>query len=225
MGTEQDPGSRSSRSANRPVLQHPTRHQARAEGARAGFILGSVVVMQFERTPLHDAWLISLQRMNDDRGSFARAFCEDEFAAHGLPTHFPQCNISTNTRRGTMRGMHFNAPPFAESKYLRCVRGAVHDVIVDLRRESKSFGRSFGLELSAENGLALFVPGGFAHGFLTLCDDTEVHYYMGAKYQPDAGRGFRWNDPAFAIEWPREPAVISSRDAIYPNFDDTLLDP
>ena len=181
--------------------------------------------MQFERTRLDGAWLISLQRMGDDRGSFARTFCEDEFAAHGLPTHFPQCNISANTHAGTMRGMHFNAPPFAESKYLRCVRGAVHDVIVDLRRESSSFGQSFGVELSAENGLALFVPAGFAHGFLTLRDDTDVHYHMGAKYQPDAGRGFRWNDPMFAVEWPSQPSVISPRDAAYPDFDETLLDP
>jgi dTDP-4-dehydrorhamnose 3,5-epimerase len=180
--------------------------------------------VRFERTPLGGAWIIELEPNRDERGSFARSFCEHEFAAHGLPIRFPQSNISHNTHAGTMRGMHFNAPDHEESKVVRCTRGAVYDVIVDLRRESSTYRHWFGIELDAESGRALFVPEGFAHGFLTLVDDTDVSYLMGAFYEPDAALGVRWDDPAFDIDWPREPAVISRRDATYPDFEPKLIE-
>ena len=180
--------------------------------------------MRFERTSLDGAWVIDLDRMPDERGAFARTYCDTEFAAHGLPTQFPQCNMSENTRAGTLRGMHFNITAFAESKFLRCVRGAIYDVIVDLRRASPTYGKWIGIELSAENGRALFVPEGFAHGFLTLRDGTDVYYHMGAAFQPHAARGFRWNDPEFQIEWPSQPTVMSERDATYLDFVPTLLE-
>jgi len=175
--------------------------------------------MRFEATPLDGARVIELDRHADERGWFARTFCEDELAAHGLPTRFPQCNLSSNRRAGTLRGMHVNVAGHWESKLVRCVRGAVHDVIVDLRPGSSTRHRWYGTELSAENGRALFVPEGFAHGFLTLVDDCDVHYHMGASYVPDAGRGFRWDDPTFGIEWPAPPVLLSERDATYPDFD------
>lgn len=174
--------------------------------------------MRFEPAPLGGAWFIDLDRHGDERGSFARTFCAREFADHGLPTRFPQSNVSSNERAGTLRGMHFNAAPHAESKVVRCTRGAVFDVVVDLRDGSPTHARWFGIELSADNGRALYVPEGFAHGFLTLVDTTDVAYQMGAFYRPDAARGVRWNDPAFGIRWPRQPTVISERDATYPDF-------
>jgi dTDP-4-dehydrorhamnose 3,5-epimerase len=173
--------------------------------------------MRFEPTPVDGAWVIELEPHDDDRGSFARTYCDDEFAAHRLPTHFPQCNLSRNTRAGTMRGMHYNVAARAEAKLVRCVRGAVHDVIVDLRRGSPTRGRWFGVELTADDGRALFVPKGFAHGFLTLADQTDVYYHMSEMFSPDAARGFRWDDPAFGIHWPAPPSVISERDATYPD--------
>lgn len=179
--------------------------------------------MRFEALPLAGACVIELDRHEDERGSFARAFCEEEFAAHRLPTRFPQCNLSTNRRDGTLRGMHVNIRSAWESKLVRCVRGAVYDVIVDMRDESPSRHAWAGVELSAENGRALFVPEGFAHGFLTLVDDTDVYYHMGAVFRPAAARGFRWDDPAFAIRWPRHPLVISERDAAYPDYVPSLL--
>ena len=180
--------------------------------------------MRFTPLALDGAWVIELERHEDERGSFARTFCEQEFAAHGLPTSFPQSNISTNRTSGTLRGMHFNTRAHWESKLVRCSRGAVHDVIVDLRSGSATHGRWVGVDLSAVDGTALFVPEGFAHGFITLQDDTEVLYQMGSSYVPDAARGVRWDDPAFAITWPRRPAVMSARDAEYPDYDPTVLD-
>jgi dTDP-4-dehydrorhamnose 3,5-epimerase len=180
--------------------------------------------MRFEPTALGGAWVIELDRHVDDRGAFARAFCEDEFASVGLPSRFPQCNLSFNTRAGTLRGMHLNAAAHFESKLIRCVRGSLYDVIVDLRSDSPTEGQWLGVELSAENGRALFVPEGFGHGFLTLEDSTDVFYQMGNFYQPDAARGFRWNDPQFAVQWPFEPKVISERDASFPDFDPRILE-
>lgn len=179
--------------------------------------------MRFERLPLAGAWIIDLERHEDERGSFARAFCEDEFAEHGLPIHYPQANLSTNRRSGTLRGMHLNVRAAWEAKLVRCVRGAVYDVIVDVREESSTRHGWTGVELSAENGRALFVPEGFAHGFVTLADETDVYYQMGAVFRPWAARGFRWDDPTFGITWPRIPAVISERDATYPDYDPSLL--
>jgi dTDP-4-dehydrorhamnose 3,5-epimerase len=175
----------------------------------------------FKETELAGAYVIELEERGDERGSFARTFCEREFAAHGLPTRFPQSNLSRNRRAGTLRGMHFQVAPFAESKLVRPSAGAIYDVIVDLRPGSATRLRSFGIELAAKVGTALFIPAGFAHGFITLADDTEVHYQMGEFFHPDAARGFRWNDPTFSIRWPREPAVINPRDASYPDFADT----
>lgn len=180
--------------------------------------------MNFTETRLEGVVVIDLERHTDERGSFARTFCAREFAERGLPTEYPQCNLSSNRRTGTLRGMHFNAHPHGESKVVRCVRGAIHDVVVDLRTGSTTRFRSFGLELSASNGTALFVPAGFAHGFVTLEDDTDVYYHMGAIYRPDAARGLRWDDPMLAIEWPRPPEVMSEADAGYPDLDATSFD-
>lgn len=180
--------------------------------------------MRFVATPLTGAWIVELEPNLDDRGFFARTFCAREFADHGLPTTFPQSNLSRNTRAGTLRGMHFNVARAAESKLIRCARGAVHDVIVDIRPGSPTYCQWFAAELDAVVGRALFVPAGFAHGFLTLVDDTDVEYQMGAFYTPDAARGVRWNDPGFGITWPREPVVISPRDASYADFEPSVLD-
>jgi dTDP-4-dehydrorhamnose 3,5-epimerase len=180
--------------------------------------------MRFVETELPGAWLVELQQHEDSRGFFARTFCEEEFAKHGLPTRFPQCNLSRNTRARTLRGMHFNAAPDSESKLVRCNTGAIWDVIVDLRRGSPSRLRWIGVELTAEKGNALFIPEGFAHGFLTLQDGTDISYLMGRSYVAGAARGLRWDDPRLAIRWPQEPAVISDRDATWPAFDEAALD-
>jgi len=174
--------------------------------------------VRFAETRLPGAYVIELEPNVDERGFFARTFCEREFAEHGLPTRFPQCNLSRNRRRGTLRGMHFETPPTSESKLVRCSTGAVYDVIVDLRPDSPARFRWLGIELTAESGRALFVPAGFAHGFLTLTDDTDVFYHMGDSYRPGSARGFRWNDPRFDITWPSAPGTISERDAHYPDF-------
>jgi dTDP-4-dehydrorhamnose 3,5-epimerase len=172
----------------------------------------------FEPVGLGDACLVDLEPHLDERGFFARSFCERELAERGLPSRFPQCNLSRNTRVGTLRGMHFQDGPVSEAKIVRAVRGAVYDVIVDIRPESATFARWYGVELSAETGKALFVPGGFAHGFVTLADATDVFYHMSEFFRPEGARGFRWNDPRFGIRWPRLPSVISDRDATYPDF-------
>lgn len=174
--------------------------------------------MIFRETPLAGAFRIELEQRSDERGFFARSYCEREFAAHGLPTRFPQSNLSRNLKAGTLRGMHYNLPRFAEAKLVRPASGAIFDVIVDLRRGSPTRMQAYGAELRAEQGSALFVPAGFAHGFITLEDDTFVHYQMGEFFEPDAARGFRFDDPAFQLSWPRSPAVIAARDASYPDF-------
>jgi dTDP-4-dehydrorhamnose 3,5-epimerase len=175
--------------------------------------------MVFRETKLGGAYIIDLAPRPDERGFFARTFCEREFAEHGLPTRFPQCNLSRNDRAKTLRGMHYQAAPHRESKVVRCVTGAIHDVIVDLRPGSPTHLGWVGVELSARNGRALFVPEGFAHGFVTLEDATDVFYHMGAFFQSEGARGARWNDPRFGIEWPVTPAIIAARDAAYPDFD------
>lgn len=154
----------------------------------------------------------------DKRGLFARTYDAAAFAAAGLPTLWPQCNTSANRRKGTLRGMHYQAEPRPDSKLVRCTRGRIFDVVVDLRKNSASFGQWVGVELSEDNRDALAVPAGCAHGFLTLEDDCEIFYMMGEVYVPELARGVRWNDPAFAIRWPAEPTVIAERDANWPDF-------
>lgn len=175
--------------------------------------------MIFTATPIPGVCVVDLERREDPRGWFARSWCVDEFASRGLVFQPVQANLSFNETRGTLRGMHYQAAPHAESKLVRCSRGCFWDVALDLRPESPAYKTWFGIELSALNGRGLFIPEGCAHGFQTLEDDTEVSYLMGAKYQPDAARGLRWNDPAFGIQWPlAADAVLSPRDASYPDF-------
>ena len=174
--------------------------------------------MKFEPTPLHGAYLIHQERIVDDRGFFARTFAREEFAAHGLTTQIVHCNTSFNRRRGTLRGMHWQVPPFTEAKLIRCTAGAIHDVIVDLRPASSAYGTWFGTTLTADDGTMLYCPEQFAHGFITLTDDVEIAYQMSQVYSPDHARGARWDDPFFAIRWPIEPTVITARDRGYANF-------
>ena len=174
--------------------------------------------MKFESTPLAGAFVIDLERREDERGFFARSYCEREFKAQGLDPCVAQCNISFNKRRGTLRGLHWQVSPYGEAKLVRVTRGALWDVIVDLRSDSPTYCRGFAVELTAENRRALYVPEGFAHGFQTLVDDVEVCYQMSAFYAREAQRGARWDDPAFGLEWPIIPPFMSERDADYPDF-------
>jgi len=172
--------------------------------------------MRFRETPLKGAFVVELNRIEDDRGFFARSFCENEFSAHGLAERFVQCNVSFSHRVGTLRGMHYQQAPHAEDKLVRCTMGAVYDVIVDIRRDSKTYLKSFGLELSASSRTALYIPRNFAHGFQTLSDDTEVFYQMSELYCAESARGLRWNDPALSIDWPLPNPIMSDRDHSYP---------
>jgi dTDP-4-dehydrorhamnose 3,5-epimerase len=174
--------------------------------------------MIFEETPLRGAFVIEVERLEDERGYFARTWCQREFEAHGLRPVWVQCNTSYNVRRGTLRGMHLQAAPHAEAKLVRCTRGSLYDVIIDLRPESPTFKQWFSVELSARNLRMVYVPEGFAHGFLTLEDDTQVFYQMSEFYAAHCADGVRWNDPAFGIRWPAEAEVISPRDSQYPDF-------
>jgi dTDP-4-dehydrorhamnose 3,5-epimerase len=174
--------------------------------------------MRFTELSLAGAFVIDLEPHPDERGFFARCFAEEEFAQRGLTVRFPHCNLSRNLREGTLRGMHYAVAPSEESKVVRCTTGAICDVIVDIRRGSPTFGRWERVELTAENGRAVYIPAGLAHGFLTLVDHTDVFYQMGDIFRPGTARGFRWNDETFAIEWPHAPRVISARDAGYPGF-------
>jgi dTDP-4-dehydrorhamnose 3,5-epimerase len=177
--------------------------------------------MRFMQTPLAGTWVIELELVTDERGSFARTFDAHEFRERGMDPAVLQCNTSFNARAGTLRGMHFQADPYAEPKLVRCVRGSIFDVALDLRPESPTYCRWHGVELSADNGRMLFVPRGFAHGYQTLVDDCEILYQMGERYVPDAARGIRWDDPTFAIEWPTaaRDRVISDRDRSYADFE------
>ena len=174
--------------------------------------------MMFTACPIAGAWLIAAEKSTDERGFFARTHCVAEFTAHGLTATYRQSSISHNKKRGTLRGMHYQARPHAETKLVRCTAGAVHDVIVDIRPASASFRRWFGVELSVDNGRALYIPEGVAHGFLTLSDATDLLYMISVDYVAESARGFRWNDAAFGIKWPFAPALISARDAGYPDF-------
>jgi dTDP-4-dehydrorhamnose 3,5-epimerase len=174
--------------------------------------------MIFRPTELLGAFVLEPEPLEDERGIFARTWCAQEAEEHGLESRVVQCNVSYNRRKGTLRGMHWQVAPHAETKLVRCTRGAIHDVIVDIRPDSPTRGRSHAELLSAERRNMLYVPVGFAHGFLTLEDHAEVFYQMSEYYAPDAARGFRWDDPAFGLRWPAEPSVISERDRSYPDF-------
>ena len=175
--------------------------------------------MKFLESPLAGAYTIEMDRLEDERGFFARSYGAEEFAARGLAAAMPQSSVSFNARRGTLRGLHYQAEPHAEDKLVRCTAGAVFDVIVDVRPASPTYRRWFAAELSAANRRSLFVPPGLAHGFISLIEHTEVYYMISVAHSPELSRGFRWNDPAFAIEWPMPPTVISARDASYPLLD------
>ena len=175
--------------------------------------------MIFTATPLCGAYLIELERKGDERGFFARAFCEQEFRQHNLIKHFCQVNNSLSPRKGTLRGLHYQLAPKAETKLVRCIRGALFDLILDLREGSATFGKSFGAELSADNRRMMYVPKGFAHGFITLADDTEAFYFVDEFYAPEYERGIRYDDPTFQLRWPMKPTVISDKDRGYPVFD------
>ena len=176
--------------------------------------------MRFTETDLPDAFVIDLDRWVDERGFFARVWCRDEFAAADLTTELAQCSISRSTQVGTLRGMHFQRAPHEEAKLVRCTRGAIYDVIVDLRPASATRGRWTAVELDATSGRALYVPKGFAHGFQTLEDDTDVLYMISNRYAPEAATGFRWDDPLFAVVWPETSLrTISERDCSWPDFE------
>lgn len=174
--------------------------------------------MKFLPCVLQGAFRIELETRSDDRGFFARSWCAAEAEAHGLDPRVAQCNVSHNLRRGTLRGMHFQTAPRAEAKLVRCTRGAIVDVILDLRPDSPTYRRWERFELNETNGSAVYVPRGFAHGFQTLADDTDVLYQMSEFYSEAHARGVRWNDPAFGIEWPIPDPILSAKDASYPDF-------
>jgi dTDP-4-dehydrorhamnose 3,5-epimerase len=174
--------------------------------------------MRFETLALAGAYLVELEQHEDERGFFARSFCEDEFAAKGLINHFAQSSISFNIRRGTVRGMHFTAAPHGETKLVRCTAGAIHDVIIDLRPEAPTYLEAISVELSARNRRALYIPADFAHGFQTLTDETEVLYMIDRPFLPGSGRGLCWNDPAVRVEWPEPITVISQKDLQFPKW-------
>ena len=174
--------------------------------------------MLFTETSLSGVYVVDLFRLEDERGFFGRSWCQQEFESHHLNPRLVQCNISFNKKRGTLRGMHYQLAPFEEAKLVRCTRGAIYDVALDLRPDSPTFRNWLPVELTAENRRALYIPEGLAHGFQTLADDAEVFYQMSQFYSPEAARGVRWNDPAFNIQWPIAAPVISERDNNYPDW-------
>jgi dTDP-4-dehydrorhamnose 3,5-epimerase len=176
--------------------------------------------VRYTKTSLPGAWVIEVERLGDERGWFARTFDAEELRVHGMNPQVVECNASFNAHRDTLRGMHYQADPHGESKLVRCVRGAIFDVAVDLRPDSPTYCKWHGIELTAENGLAFYVPVGLAHGFQTLSDDCEVHYQMGHHYVPESARGVRYDDPEFGIEWPKPHGrrIVSERDSSYPDF-------
>ena len=174
--------------------------------------------MTFQETKLPGVFEIHLEPMGDERGFFARSWCQREFEGQGLNPVTAQCNISFNEKKGTLRGLHFQAEPYPEAKLVRCTQGSIYDVAVDLRPASPAYRHWLGITLTAAQRNMLYIPEGLAHGFLTLQENTEVFYQMSEFYDPASARGVRWNDPAFGIDWPSEPQVISSRDRDYPDF-------
>jgi dTDP-4-dehydrorhamnose 3,5-epimerase len=180
--------------------------------------------MKMKALDLPDAVVVELEPHADERGFFARTWCAREFEDAGLPSAIAQTNLSQTRQRGAIRGLHYQRPPSREGKIVRCVRGGIFDVIVDIRPDSKAFLEHAGVELTAINRLALYIPPGFAHGFQTLEPDTEVWYQMTDFYQPGLGGGLRWNDPELGIEWPLEPSTMNERDATYPDLDRSALE-
>lgn len=174
--------------------------------------------MRFHETTLPGAYVIELEKKGDDRGFFARFYCTKEFAKHGLESNFVQVNNSLSAYKGTLRGIHYQLHPMAEAKLVRCIRGALWDVIVDLREDSPTFGNWYSEELTAENRLMMYVPKGFGHAFMTLEDNTEALYMVSEFYSPENERGIRWNDTRFNIQWPMHPVVISDKDKAHPDF-------
>lgn len=174
--------------------------------------------MIFTETPLQGAFIVDIEPHTDERGFFARTFCVREFEEHGLNSAIVQCNISSNIKAGTVRGMHFQKEPVSEAKLVRCVRGAIHDVIVDLRPQSPTYRHHFAVELNVDNQRALFIPKSFAQGFQTLAYETDVEYQMSEFYTPGSGCGYRYDDPAFAIHWPLPVTIISKQDLDWPPF-------
>jgi dTDP-4-dehydrorhamnose 3,5-epimerase len=179
--------------------------------------------VRFLATDIPGCWILEPERLADERGYFARTWCARELGERGLEARLVQCSVSWNRRRGTLRGMHYQAPPCAEAKVVRCTHGAIYDVAVDLRPDSPTFRRWVGAQLTRENGRALYIPRGFGHGFLTLQDDTELSYQMSEFYVPEQARGVRWDDPLFGIEWPGAVQVIAPRDRDYPDADPARL--
>lgn len=174
--------------------------------------------MKFTETFLQGAFLIELEPHRDERGFFARTFCRDEFRKRGLNSSFAQCSTSFNARRGTLRGMHYQMKPHEEAKLVRCTRGSIYDLIVDIRPESPTFKKWFAVELTAINLLMLYVPEGFAHGFQTLEDESEVFYQISEVYHPEYSGGIRWDDPVFEFRWPVEERIMSERDCGFADF-------
>ena len=174
--------------------------------------------MKFSPTPIAGAYIVDVEPRSDERGSFSRIFCTAEFGAAGIEFAAAQISIANSVHTLTLRGMHFNAPPFQEAKLVRCIRGSIHEVAIDLRRDSPSFRQWIGLELSHGNGRALFVPAGCAQGYLTLQADCDVLYQMDRAHVPGVDRGVRWDDPAFGVQWPQQPGVMHPRDANYPDY-------
>jgi dTDP-4-dehydrorhamnose 3,5-epimerase len=174
--------------------------------------------MIFTETKLKGAFIVEPEKLKDDRGFFARSWCAREFEAHALNPRLSQCSISFSKQRGTLRGMHYQVSPQEEAKLVRCTSGSIYDAIIDLRPESQTVKKYVGLVLTADNHKMLYVPEGFAHGFLTLEDNSEVFYQISEFYSPEHARGVRWNDPAFGIEWPLAPSVMSDRDRDCPSF-------
>jgi dTDP-4-dehydrorhamnose 3,5-epimerase len=172
----------------------------------------------FKETLIKNLYIVEPEYVEDNRGFFARTWCAVEFKAHGLKSRVVQCNLSSNRRRGTLRGIHYQIAPRQEAKLVSCTRGAVYDVVVDLREHSSTFGEWVAFELTGDNHKMLYIPEGCGHGFQTLCDDTEVFYQMSEFYSPECARGVRWNDPGFRIAWPKIIEVISDRDSSYPDF-------
>jgi dTDP-4-dehydrorhamnose 3,5-epimerase len=180
---------------------------------------GHDIPVIFSETPLKGVFIVDLERREDSRGFFARTWCEQEAAAHGLNTRVAQCNVSFTHRKGALRGMHFQLPPHQEARLVRCTMGSIQDTIIDLRADSPTFMQHWSAVLSTGNRRALYIPEGFAHGFQTLEDDTEVLYQMSAAYVPEASTGVRWNDAAFRIFWPLAVTDMSERDRSFPDFD------
>ena len=172
--------------------------------------------MRFIETPLAGLYVVEIEPRNDDRGFFARSFCMEEFRAHGLEQRVAQCNVSFNLKAGTLRGLHFQGEPHGEAKLVRCTRGIIFDVVVDIRQESNTYLRWYAMELTPENRRMMFIPQGFAHGFQTLIDESEVSYIMFEMYHPESARGLRWDDPKLGIAWPLATKIISDKDRNYP---------